>query len=40
MITPVECPLFMKGCTPEKPRGACMVSVEGTCKIWASQSRL
>jgi hydrogenase expression/formation protein HypD len=38
MITPIECSLFMKGCTPEKPKGACMVSVEGTCKIWASQS--
>ena len=39
-IIPVECPLFLKGCTPEKPKGACMVSIEGTCKIWASQSRL
>lgn len=34
-IRPVECPLFMKTCTPEKPVGACMVSVEGTCRIWA-----
>jgi hydrogenase expression/formation protein HypD len=34
-IKPTECPLFMKTCTPQKPVGACMVSVEGTCRIWA-----
>jgi len=34
-IKPSECPLFMKACTPQKPRGACMVSTEGTCSIWA-----
>jgi len=34
-IKPTECPLFMKSCTPQKPVGACMVSVEGTCRIWA-----
>jgi hydrogenase expression/formation protein HypD len=34
-IRPIECPLFMKTCTPQKPVGACMVSVEGTCRIWA-----
>ena len=34
-IKPAECPLFMKACTPQKPVGACMVSVEGTCRIWA-----
>jgi len=34
-IKPTECPLFMKACTPQKPVGACMVSVEGTCSIWA-----
>jgi len=32
---PTECPLFMKTCTPSKPVGACMVSIEGTCMIWA-----
>ncbi|MEM2319973.1 MAG: hydrogenase formation protein HypD [Candidatus Bathyarchaeia archaeon] len=37
-IKPMECPLFMKACTPEKPLGACMVSVEGTCRIWAKTS--
>ncbi|MEM3703291.1 MAG: hydrogenase formation protein HypD [Candidatus Bathyarchaeia archaeon] len=34
-IRPTECPLFMKTCTPQKPAGACMVSIEGTCSIWA-----
>ncbi|MGC8998064.1 MAG: hydrogenase formation protein HypD [Candidatus Bathyarchaeia archaeon] len=34
-IEPTECPLFMKACTPQKPMGACMVSAEGTCSIWA-----
>jgi len=30
-VTPRECPLFRKSCTPENPVGACMVSSEGTC---------
>jgi len=34
-IKPTECPLFMRTCTPQKPVGACMVSIEGTCRIWA-----
>jgi len=34
-IKPTECPLFMKACTPQTPKGACMVSIEGTCRIWA-----
>ncbi|GBG57707.1 hydrogenase formation protein HypD [Sporomusaceae bacterium FL31] len=33
-ITPRECLLFGKTCTPEQPVGACMVSVEGTCAAW------
>ena len=33
-LTPVECKLFKKVCTPEKPYGPCMVSDEGTCHIW------
>ena len=28
---PTECPLFGKVCTPDDPRGACMVSMEGSC---------
>lgn len=35
-IKPNECPMFMTACTPEKPVGACMVSNEGTCRVWAS----
>jgi len=31
---PVDCRLFNKECLPENPVGACMVSNEGTCKIW------
>ena len=34
-VRPSECPLFMKGCRPESPVGACMVSAEGSCRIWA-----
>lgn len=34
-IRPSECPLFLGACTPESPKGACMVSMEGTCRIWA-----
>ncbi len=32
---PIDCPLFLKACTPERPFGPCMVSIEGTCRIWA-----
>ncbi|MEM0031708.1 MAG: hydrogenase formation protein HypD [Desulfurococcaceae archaeon] len=32
---PSQCPLFLKACTPQKPIGPCMVSIEGTCAIWA-----
>ena len=31
---PNDCRLFNRECTPENPVGACMVSNEGTCKIW------
>ena len=34
-IKPPECSLYMKACTPQTPKGACMVSIEGTCRIWA-----
>jgi len=34
LATPTDCELFGKGCDPENPVGACMVSSEGTCKIW------
>ncbi len=32
---PTDCKLFMRVCNPENPYGPCMVSVEGTCSIWA-----
>lgn len=35
---PNECPMFMKGCTPENAWGPCMVSAEGTCRVWAMHS--
>lgn len=38
IITPSECPLFMKICNPRNPVGACMVGFEGTCNIWATSS--
>jgi hydrogenase expression/formation protein HypD len=37
-IKPPECGLYMKACTPQTPKGACMVSMEGTCRIWAKHT--
>ncbi|HSG82736.1 MAG TPA: hydrogenase formation protein HypD, partial [Gemmatimonadota bacterium] len=34
LATPSDCKLFGAECDPENPVGACMVSSEGTCKIW------
>lgn len=34
MMTPAECPLFRKVCTPENPVGPCMVSSEGSCAAY------
>lgn len=31
---PSDCPLFGKACVPDSPVGACMVSSEGSCRIW------
>lgn len=31
---PTDCPLFGKACTPEHPKGPCMVSSEGTCSAY------
>jgi hydrogenase expression/formation protein HypD len=31
---PTDCRLFGRDCAPDKPVGACMVSSEGTCRIW------
>ena len=30
-ILPEECPMFGRACTPREPKGACMVSQEGSC---------
>ncbi len=37
-INPPQCPLFIKICKPSTPQGACMVSTEGTCRIWAKHA--
>ncbi|MCX6996248.1 MAG: hydrogenase formation protein HypD [Kiritimatiellaeota bacterium] len=34
VLTPPQCPLFRQACTPDSPRGACMVSSEGTCAAY------
>jgi len=34
IASPHDCELFGNQCTPAAPVGACMVSAEGTCKIW------
>lgn len=34
IVQPSDCRLFRRECTPESPVGACMVSSEGTCRIW------
>ena len=33
-VTPPECPLFGKACTPVRPIGPCMVSAEGACAAY------
>ncbi len=34
IATPGDCALYAGTCTPARPVGACMVSSEGTCRIW------
>jgi hydrogenase expression/formation protein HypD len=34
LSSPTDCTLFGHECRPDAPVGACMVSSEGTCKIW------
>ncbi|MBP7792406.1 MAG: hydrogenase formation protein HypD [Candidatus Goldbacteria bacterium] len=38
-VTPFDCPLFGKKCTPANPAGACMVSSEGTCAAYYKYER-
>jgi hydrogenase expression/formation protein HypD len=37
---PVDCPVFGKSCTPEKPLGAPMVSSEGACAAYYQYRRV
>lgn len=39
VIEPPECLLYEKVCNPDDPRGACMVSSEGTCAAWYRHER-
>jgi len=32
--SPTDCALYGRQCVPDSPVGACMVSSEGTCRIW------
>lgn len=34
IAAPTDCALYGRACTPDAPVGACMVSTEGTCRIW------
>ena len=34
IMTPAECPLFRKACSPENPIGPCMISSEGSCAAY------
>jgi hydrogenase expression/formation protein HypD len=34
IASPADCALFGNACVPDAPVGACMVSTEGTCRIW------
>lgn len=38
-LTPPECPLYGKSCTPATPVGPCMVSGEGTCAAYYKYRR-
>lgn len=39
VIAPYQCPLFSLECTPDNPRGPCMVSSEGTCSAHYKYAR-
>jgi hydrogenase expression/formation protein HypD len=34
IASPTDCRLYGTSCVPDSPVGACMVSSEGTCRIW------
>ena len=35
LAKPTDCPMFKKACRPNNAWGPCMVSAEGTCRVWA-----
>lgn len=37
--SPIECRLFGLACTPENPKGPCMISSEGSCSIYYRYKR-
>jgi len=39
LISPKDCPLFLKACKPEHPIGPCMVSSEGACNAYYKYKR-
>ncbi len=38
-LTPMDCPLFARKCTPSQPVGPCMVSSEGACAAFYQYER-
>jgi hydrogenase expression/formation protein HypD len=38
-LSPVQCRLYGRTCTPRTPVGPCMVSDEGACRIWWNTGR-
>jgi hydrogenase expression/formation protein HypD len=40
IIKPVECSLFSKKCTPDRPVGPCMVSSEGSCAAYFKYEKI
>jgi hydrogenase expression/formation protein HypD len=39
LLSPLDCPLFSKVCSPDNPVGPCMVSSEGTCNAYYKYKR-
>ncbi|MBO8126662.1 MAG: hydrogenase formation protein HypD [Firmicutes bacterium] len=39
VILPYDCPLFGRACTPSRPVGPCMVSLEGSCAAYYKYER-
>ncbi len=38
-LSPLDCRLYGRACTPRTPVGPCMVSDEGACRIWWANGR-